>query len=209
MSIGIYKITNPCGKVYIGQSNNIERRFEEHKNTKFSNQIKLKNSILKYGLESHTFEILEECDINLLNDKEEFYILKFNSHISGLNIKLASKPSWTGKTRPEHSKLMKEISSFKYERTLEHKQQLRNMMLNVWENKGKEISKKISQNKIGKGTKSILCHETQIMYSSIKECSEKMNISKGLICSFVKNKYPYPTLKGFTFSYAENFDTLK
>ena len=104
---------------------------------------------------------------------------------------------------------MKEISSFRYERTPEHKQQLRNMMLNVWENKGKEISKKISQNKIGKGTKSILCHETQIVYNSIKECSEKMNISKGLICSFVKGKYSYPTLKGFTFSYAKDFDIIK
>ena len=30
--IGIYKITNiSSGKVYIGQSNNIQRRFKEHK----------------------------------------------------------------------------------------------------------------------------------------------------------------------------------
>ena len=30
--IGIYKITNKIsGKTYIGQSNNIERRFKEHK----------------------------------------------------------------------------------------------------------------------------------------------------------------------------------
>ena len=29
--IGIYKITNNInGKIYIGQSNNIERRFQEH-----------------------------------------------------------------------------------------------------------------------------------------------------------------------------------
>lgn len=207
--IGIYKITNPKGKIYIGQSINIERRWREYQRLQCNQSLKLYNSLKKYQYENHIFEIIEECDINLLNDKEEFYILKFNSHINGLNIKLASKPSWTGKTRPEHSKLMKEISSFRYERTPEHKQQLRNMMLNVWENKGKEISKKISQNKIGKGTKSILCHETQIVYNSIKECSEKMNISKGLICSFVKGKYSYPTLKGFTFSYAKDFDTLK
>jgi len=33
MSIGIYKITSPKGKTYIGQSINIEKRFKEHKNS--------------------------------------------------------------------------------------------------------------------------------------------------------------------------------
>jgi len=30
--IGIYKITNPEGKIYIGLSKNIEKRFKNHKN---------------------------------------------------------------------------------------------------------------------------------------------------------------------------------
>jgi hypothetical protein len=72
------------------------------------------------------------------------------------------------------------------------------MMKEVWREKGKEIGEKISQNKMGKGTKSIICIETNEIFNSIKECSEKMNISKGCICSFVKGKYPYPTLKGYT-----------
>ena len=47
--IGIYKITNPKGKIYIGQSTNIEERWE--KGHKYSSGwgVKLKNSLNKYG----------------------------------------------------------------------------------------------------------------------------------------------------------------
>ena len=109
--IGIYKITNPKGKIYIGQSINIERRFSEYKRIQCSQSVKLFYSLQKYGIENHIFEILEECLLEQLNEKEENYILLFNSHIQGLNIKLASKPSWTGKKRPEHSKFLKENGS--------------------------------------------------------------------------------------------------
>lgn len=43
--IGIYKITSPSGKVYIGQSVNIERRFLDYKKSLKNTQIKLYNSI--------------------------------------------------------------------------------------------------------------------------------------------------------------------
>ena len=107
MSIGIYKITNPKGKIYIGQSINIERRFKEYKKLYCSQSRKLYYSLKKYGVENHLFEIIEECDIILLNEREEYYILLFKSHINGLNIKLASKPAWTGLKRPDHSILMR------------------------------------------------------------------------------------------------------
>ena len=67
MSIGIYKITNPKGLIYIGQSINIERRFNEYKRLSCKNQTLLYRSLNKYGVENHMFEIIEECDdINLL-----------------------------------------------------------------------------------------------------------------------------------------------
>jgi len=198
--IGIYKITNPNGKIYIGQSIDIERRWKEYKKLYCNQSIKIFNSLKKYGWENHTFEILEECSLKQLNKKEESYILLFNSHVVGLNIKLASKPSWTGKKRPEHSKFLKENGSgLSYERTQEHKDNLRKKLSG--RKLSKDICKKISQNKIGKKTKKILCLETQQIFNSIKECSESLNISKGCICSFVKGKYPYPTLKGYTFKY--------
>jgi group I intron endonuclease len=71
--IGIYKITNPSGNVYIGQSMDIARRLKTYKNTPNISQIKLYNSIKKYGWDKHIVEIIEECAIDLLNEKEVYY----------------------------------------------------------------------------------------------------------------------------------------
>ena len=200
--IGIYKITSPTNKIYIGQSIDINRRFNEYKKVICSQSKKLYNSLQKYGWEQHKFEIIEECNLEQLNEREEYYILLYKSHINGLNIKLASKPSWTGKKRPEHSKFLKEKGSgFNYIRTKQHKDNMSNVMKKIWNEKRNDIVKKIKENKIGKKTKSIKCNETGITYKSIKDCSEQMNISKGIICSFVKGNYKYNTIRGFTFSY--------
>jgi group I intron endonuclease len=69
---GIYKIISPTGKIYIGQSINIEKRWEGHKRY---NGIgpKLKNSYDKYGFENHMKEIIEECNIEQLNIREIFW----------------------------------------------------------------------------------------------------------------------------------------
>lgn len=83
--IGIYKITSPSGLIYIGQSINIHKRFSAYKKLDCNNQPKLKRSLLKYGYANHTFEIIEECSIELLNDRERFYQEKFNCLIDGLN----------------------------------------------------------------------------------------------------------------------------
>ena len=60
--IGIYKITNNInGKVYIGQSNNIQRRFSEHQTKGESSRIPIDVAIQKYGKENFSFEVIEEC----------------------------------------------------------------------------------------------------------------------------------------------------
>jgi group I intron endonuclease len=198
--IGIYKITNPKGKIYIGQSINTDRRFNEYLKLQCSDSTKLYNSLKKYSWDKHHKEVIEECSVELLNEREEYYILFYNSHIDGLNIKLGSKPSWTGKKRPEHSEwLKKNGSGLSYERTEEHKNHIKTLM--TGKKFSKETCEKISQNKKGKRLKKVICNETNIIYNSLTECSEKTGISIGCICSFLKGKYPYPKLRGFTFSY--------
>jgi group I intron endonuclease len=74
MSIGIYKITNPTNKIYIGQSINIPNRWKQYKTLdKSCIGIKLINSLKKYGPENHKFEIIEECSIEQLNDREVYW----------------------------------------------------------------------------------------------------------------------------------------
>ena len=108
--IGIYKIISPNGKVYIGQSRDLEKRkFQYSKYLKrYCRQLKLVNSINKYGWELHIFEIIEYCDFDLLNIRERYWQEFYNSIEKGLNCiytKTKDKPSLFGsETRYRMSK---------------------------------------------------------------------------------------------------------
>jgi len=75
VKIGIYKITSPSGKVYIGQSIDIKERFRQYKKLGCKSQSKLYNSINKYGWDNHIKEIIEECSVNRLDELEIWYKL--------------------------------------------------------------------------------------------------------------------------------------
>jgi len=76
---GIYIIRNLVNnKVYIGQSIDIKRRWGEHKR-KYKQESERKDSYLykamyKYGVDAFSFDILEECDKEKLNEREIYYI---------------------------------------------------------------------------------------------------------------------------------------
>lgn len=78
MSCGIYKIQNLINnKIYIGQSINIEERWMAHKRLLDDCAIHL--AIQKYGIKNFSFDIIELCDKQLLNEKQIYYIKKYNS----------------------------------------------------------------------------------------------------------------------------------
>ena len=73
--IGIYKITNKINnKSYIGQSNNINRRFSEHRCINPETNKTLKLAYKKYGIENFEFSVLEECELEELNEREKYWI---------------------------------------------------------------------------------------------------------------------------------------
>lgn len=83
---GIYKITSPTGKVYIGQSEDINRRFGEYKRLKnCKRQTKLYRSFKKHGVENHQFDIIEYCSEHELNCSERFWQDEFDVLNGGLN----------------------------------------------------------------------------------------------------------------------------
>ena len=85
---GIYQITNPEGKTYIGLSKNIEKRWESYKHyTGIAKNSSIKFSLKKYGYENHKFEVLEEVqgDGKKLRERERYWIGKTNSLTKGLN----------------------------------------------------------------------------------------------------------------------------
>ncbi len=72
--VGIYKITNPNGKVYIGQSVDIEKRIAKYKwLSAISKQPQILRSITKHGWENHKWEVLEECNIDQLDELEALH----------------------------------------------------------------------------------------------------------------------------------------
>ena len=87
---GIYKITNLLTEqCYIGQSVNIQDRMKQHCKCGLgidaSATNKLYNTMQKDGVWNFTFELLEQCPRDLLNEKEKFWIQMYQSDKFGLN----------------------------------------------------------------------------------------------------------------------------
>lgn len=106
---GIYKITSPSGKIYIGQSVDIKRRFKKYKSLDCKHQIKLYNSFLKYGYINHKFEIILECEFEQLNELERFYQDLYNVvSKNGLNCLLTETSTKKSKVSDETRKRLSE-----------------------------------------------------------------------------------------------------
>lgn len=90
--IGIYCFTNKINnKKYIGQSRDIENRIKNHHKIEYNNpsngcyNTKFYQALRKYGFDNFTIEILEECPIEKLNEREIYWIEYYNSYKEGYN----------------------------------------------------------------------------------------------------------------------------
>lgn len=87
---GIYKITNLLTEqCYIGQSVNISDRWKQHCKCGLGIEASatnvLYNSMQRDKIWNFSFELLEECPKESLNEKERFWINMYQSNIYGLN----------------------------------------------------------------------------------------------------------------------------
>lgn len=73
---GVYKITSPDGKIYIGQSTNMSKRFYIYRRGELGGQKRLSKSFNKYGWINHKFDILHICHPSQLSILEKRYIKK-------------------------------------------------------------------------------------------------------------------------------------
>lgn len=175
--VGIYKITNPNGKIYIGQTINYDQRLNSYKKYRCKSQLKLYNSLIKYGIEFHTFEFIENCQENLLNERERFWQEHYNVLTDGLNLKLTTSKTRSGKYSDESREKMKgnrECISGKN---------------NPFYGKihSTEVLKKISR--LGKGHSDESKSKISNTLTGVKKTqSHSENISKGLIGHSVSNE---------------------
>ena len=83
----IYKATCMIsGKSYIGQTNNFEKRKAQHLRSK--DNYPFHCAIRKYGEDNFIWEILEECEISNLNEREIYWIDQYDTYNNGYNCTL-------------------------------------------------------------------------------------------------------------------------
>lgn len=108
--IGIYKIT--ClvnNKIYIGSSNNIYKRWNEHiwelNNYKHDNKH-LQDAWNKYGKENFIFEVIEECSKDTKLEREQYYmdLYKTYNRDIGFNISRNALAPMEGRKHSEETK---------------------------------------------------------------------------------------------------------
>lgn len=69
MAIGIYKITSPTGKVYIGQTRNDYLRVKSYRSIQgCKKQRRLFYSLQKHGWDTHSFEMVHELPADVSDD---------------------------------------------------------------------------------------------------------------------------------------------
>lgn len=215
---GIYKITSPTGRIYIGQSVDLKRRFLEYKKLQNCNQqIILKKSFNKHGVENHQFDIIEYCTEDQLSCSERFWQDEFDVLNGGLNCVLQNtnekRKVYTQEIKNKMSIAQKQRSKNNINpmKGKEHSEETKRKMS---ENNSKYyLGKKLSKEHIEKRTKSrgslkgeknpnfgkkktskqveelknimrnssnskkIIDTSTNIIYNSIIEVSEKLNIN--------------------------------
>lgn len=172
---GIYKITSPVGKMYIGRAISISSRWYEYKYLKCKRQPKLYNSLKKYGPENHKFEVLEECAEELLNEREVYYIKLFDTFDTphGLNLQSggdARKPS-------EETKLKIGIGNKGKVQTKESNEKNRQAHLNVKQSP-ETIAKRIERKRINEEKKIEEKRRKKIEYNSEEARLKRKQISE-------------------------------
>ena len=194
-TIGIYKISSPTGRIYIGQSTDIYLRWNKYLKLECTEQPRIFRSLKKHGPYSHKFEIIEECasidlDIREIFWGEYYKVLGKN----GLNCRIGSgKGALCDETKNKMSKarLGKPLSqSTKDKMSVSHSGNQYKL--------GFKVSQK-TKDKISSNARQIICIETGCVFKNTKHVSKEMNINHAFIwkvCKGIKSK-----AKGYTFKF--------
>lgn len=111
----IYKIQSPSGKVYIGRTNNFERRMIEHRHFAYTKKLSssIYKAIRKYGWDNMTKEIICEVESNQAQKLEEELIVAHNSVRKGYNDTYVGAGGDQWKDRRDTNEYMEFVSKMK------------------------------------------------------------------------------------------------
>lgn len=105
---GIYKIISPDNKVYIGETDDFNRRVSQYKRLNCQNQPKIYRSFKKYGVNNHKFELIMECAFEDLLYFESCFQEIYRAVENGLNCKYTGRSEIKGRVSEETKKKQKE-----------------------------------------------------------------------------------------------------
>ena len=142
---GIYQITWYTGHFYIGRCKNFKLRMSRHKcdmsHDRHSSQF-VQRTFNKYG-EPVSFELIEECSYDVIQEREQYYLdkhyndrncLNTSPHSSGGSPKGRKSPMKGRKLSDAHKAALSEGFK-KHERTEKQRQTSSNNMKIYWEKK--------------------------------------------------------------------------
>lgn len=177
----IYKITNPKGFIYIGSTINLKDRFYRYKRNLVKNQVKIYNSIKKYGWDNHVFEVIKECD------EKDRYLFEYNFGMlynvlskENLNLKL---PKIDDKIISISDETRKKISDFNKGKKISEEQK-KSMLYNLRKYRENNPHPMLNKEPWNKG-KEFLKGDKNPMYGIRRSDEWKENHSKN---SFLRNK---------------------
>lgn len=154
--VGIYKVTSPSGKVYIGQSWNINQRLNTYRRKNCAEQPALYRSILKYGPEMHIFDIVHELPVDVDQSVMDAYeILYWQTHLDcGVKMLNLKEPGLGGRLFQNQKD---KVGDFFRGKPKTEQQNKLNSLAHMGErnvNYGKPITEKLRQAVIEKNIKS-------------------------------------------------------
>lgn len=201
--IGIYKITNLVnGKVYIGQSRDLHRRYLTHlrelRQRKHIN-YHLQNAWNKYGENNFKFEIIEECLEKQLNDKETYWFNYYKPNVYNLGN--------TGNVQTASDETKNKISN-----SLKGLVRSSNAIANMRKaKKGAKPNDIALQHSVETNSRKIIQTDMDCNYIkewiSIAEASRYMGCSPSNINAVLQNKSN--KIKGFRWFYKEDYESGK
>ena len=179
--IGIYKITNPTGKVYIGQSWDLIARKSFYKRLKCYHQPALYRSLLKYGWDNHRFEVVHELPKDVaqstLNEYEILYWQQYKDcSVELLNTKY---PGSNGKHADETKQKIsaKRIGKSSWNKgiamTLEHKARIASALV------GKNVGKNLGATNLS--ARKVRQKSSGECYDTVRDAAKAHNCSSGTI----------------------------
>jgi group I intron endonuclease len=194
--IGIYKIKSPSSKIYIGQSIDIYRRWKFYSFFNCKNQPHLYNSLKKYGFENHIFEIIEECHIIQLDERETYWKKYFLDQFKGDWEKVLFCELYDSGGGPLSLKTKQKISNslLGKKKTQQHKDNIKKAR------KGMIFTQQHKDNMSDSRFKySILCIENNKTYKSAHQAAKDLNIYPSPILKVCRGECKQT--KGYTFKF--------